>query len=107
MNELESYKQLCCGILLEAVRSWKRYQAHHKAHTKQGKLDLEIASICGFRWPREELLTFFYSEWCVHLCLHADIDYPTMIKELEIPFENREHRREYRNDKSRKVRTLR
>ncbi len=76
------YLDLAASIIVMAVQDWRTYSEtliHDIVNTEYRR----VITMAGFDSPREELVSFFYSEWCLFLLGGFDVSYEAMVEELE------------------------
>jgi len=74
---------LAASIVVKAVHDWRRYGKLEDCGRIGSPLYIRVIHGAGFSSPREELISFFRSEWCRDLLAPFSIDYKTMIEELQ------------------------
>ena len=84
---LERYRQIGCGIIYQAVLEFRALGkfANQDRHSKMMREAFEEARYRGYFNPADEVISFFYSEWCRSLCLVVGIDYGAMLGRLGLP----------------------
>jgi hypothetical protein len=96
-----AYRSLLVEILFVAVRDWKSYQDVDSRRSVEivaeypwiGNRSPDFANAChyaigcGFDSPRNEMIRFFNSDWCLYMLDGLDLDRDEILNQIGVPSE--------------------